>query len=454
MSKPGSGHVRRVTICLAVLLSFLNLLPPGAGAYGPPSGLDSNCSVCHTLDAAEGDANTSYINSSARTFPLIKAYDGLASNQTPEYLGCTFCHYLNEANTVMKPVLNHFQGKLSFHPVGVNFTTDTTTNRLYVSSYGSNSPNELDCVDCHDIDLRGGYPQHNDPLPSNPYMLRGVTVAGEYDGLCRTCHRSDAAVTVKTVSMQLTKHADGAAGRPLVEDDGTVLKTNDPTATAWRTRSPTSAGPATTRTIRRSTSSSTTATKKHKVGAAEVADTAIVGDQCTTVCHYPGDANNSFVTNGHGAAASTYKYKNGVPDATGAIWTGITGCTTCHVVARHRLQAARRANPERGDDRDEVQKRYNLNMPAGVRRRLGLRQPGQAASASSATPATTSTRAAGRAIGCQDCHDEHAEGRRASNNFMIPETIEGRGDVHRPPAARTQDQGRDRAGRPMTRRAS
>jgi hypothetical protein len=420
-----------------VLLSFIAGSPPTVdAAHYPASGDDSVCSACHTLDATEGDANTSYISSSARTFPQIKANDGLPSTSTPQYLGCTFCHYLND-NPAMKPVLGHFQGRLSFHPVGYNFSTHAETLNEYVTSYLSSTANQLDCVDCHDIDLgkpvaaTTGYPDHSNRPVSNPYMLRNVTVASEYDGLCRGCHRSDTTLTVKGVSMQLTKHADGAAGRPLVEDDGTVLRTSDLNGDGVAD----AAGIVDQCRTCHDTHYSTKyklfndGHEKHKAGGSEVADTPIVGDgnNCTTVCHYPGDNNNAasggnFGTYGHGKSQSTYKYKNFVPDSTGNYVTMGMNCTSCHVSLDIATKAHVEPVPSGANDQEKYKNRFNLNIPL---------QSGDNGSVYGNPIWGVCTQChsgydrhvgAGVNVGCQDCHDEHAEGSGATSNvFMIPQ---------------------------------
>ena len=69
---------------------------------------------------------------------------------------------------------------------------------------GSATANETDCVDCHDVALLApGLPtSYVGHAPAgvgvraagqNPYMLRSVTAAGQYDNLCRICHGSAAA---------------------------------------------------------------------------------------------------------------------------------------------------------------------------------------------------------------------------------------------------------------------
>ena len=84
-------------------------------------GAGEACYNCHTLDEKEADLGTSMINKQGRTFPNIKLHDGLPPAQTPENLGCTFCHNDNGHTDRMKPALTHFQGRTSFHPVGYAF---------------------------------------------------------------------------------------------------------------------------------------------------------------------------------------------------------------------------------------------------------------------------------------------------------------------------------------------
>ncbi len=423
-------HLRRgISFAAAFVLLVVMKAPCALGAHYPASGDDSNCSSCHTLDVNEGDANTSYISSAARTFPQIKAYDGLPSNQAPAYLGCTFCHFQND-NTTMRPALNHFQGRLSSHPVGVDFTTPlhTTTNQIYVSSYGSNKPNELDCVDCHDIDLGGGYPQHDTRPANNPYMLRNVTVIGEYDGLCRTCHRSDAPVTVKTVSMQLTKHADGAVGRPLVENDGTVLRTNDLDEDGVAD----AAGIVDQCRVCHDSHYSSKyklfndGKEMHKVGAGEVPDVAITSANCTEVCHYPGDYNNlpagNYGTYGHGKAESTYRYRNGRPDWTGTTRTMGLACTGCHVSLDIGTKPHVEPTPSGANDRERYKNRFNLNINLQATDAGSVYGNPVWGVCLQCHSGYAEHQGGGVAIGCQDCHDEHAEGSGSTSNvFMIPE---------------------------------
>ena len=82
---------------------------------------------------------------------------------------------------------DHFTGKISQHPVGRTFTGGsayTDTQGEYLSSLASNTTDEMDCLDCHDQALiapDGRYMQHQVLPANNPYMLKKVTAAGQYD---------------------------------------------------------------------------------------------------------------------------------------------------------------------------------------------------------------------------------------------------------------------------------
>ncbi|HWR97571.1 MAG TPA: hypothetical protein VN317_04045, partial [Candidatus Methanoperedens sp.] len=421
-----------------------------------------SCYNCHTLDEVQGDPNTSLINKLSRTFPLIKKYDGLPPAQTPANLGCTYCHNDNGHADRMKPALADFQGRTSFHPVGFDFRgAGADTNNEYLSTLGSATDHELDCVDCHDVvacgdgrddpetdavdeggdrepgTSRGGatdkYPEHGAPADpiNNPFMLRSVSAAGEHDALCRICHRSDAAAVVKGVDLQLQAHADNAAGRPLRESDGTVLRTADLNGDGTADTS----GLATTAqcTACHDTHYSTSRRlfndghEQHKTGAGLVPDAPITSGDCTGLCHYAGDWNNAadggtYFKRGHGMALSTYKYKNGVPDASGTEVTMGYACTACHV----GIDPAQKphANDTAGaTNRDRYVKRFNLSGT------LQAKDPGSALGnplfgicASCHQRYEAHRTAGGGAVGCQDCHDEHAEGSGVrANVMMIPE---------------------------------
>ena len=195
--------------CLAALTAVPILLPvPVFAAHDTGEA----CYNCHTLDINEGDPNTSYINKLSRTFPRIKDYDGLPSTSAPANLGCTYCHNDNGRTDKMLPALTHFQGRTSFHPVGYNFNgAGSDTFNEYLSTVGSATNQELDCVDCHDLvneadgqddkattgvdegtdgnpaTSKGGptgkYPEHGAPVHplTNPYLLNKLSEENYYE---------------------------------------------------------------------------------------------------------------------------------------------------------------------------------------------------------------------------------------------------------------------------------
>ena len=142
--------------------------PSGSGCYG-----------CHSLDPAEGEPGTSYIMESSRTLPGLKTANG---GVVPANLGCTYCHNRSTASAKMKGVLPDFAGLpaapiRSQHPVGRTFTDGvkgpayTDTEGYYLSTYASNTANEMDCLDCHEAALiapSGRYMAHADPPRATP----------------------------------------------------------------------------------------------------------------------------------------------------------------------------------------------------------------------------------------------------------------------------------------------
>ncbi|HEY5998073.1 MAG TPA: hypothetical protein VI078_02060, partial [bacterium] len=432
-----------------------------------------SCYNCHTLDERESDPGTSAINRLTRTFPNIKQYDGLPPGQVPQHLGCTFCHNDNGHTDRMKPALSHFKGRTSFHPVGFSFAgRGSETNGEYLSSFGSASSGELDCVDCHDLvaaadgrddpetegidegsdgnaaTSRGGpadkYPEHGPPADpaNNPFMVKSVTAAAEYDALCRTCHRSDAPQAVKGVDLQLLAHADGAPGRPLRERDGTVLRTSDLDGDGV----PDTAGLAVTAqcTACHDTHYSSNRRlfndghERRKTAEGMVADTPVTTGDCTGLCHYAGDWRNpgeggSYVKYGHGMAQSTYKYKGGRPDARGTEVTMGYACTACHV-GIDSAQKPHANDTAGGTDQARYLRAFNLSgtMQAwDVGSAMGNPLVGICLSCHQSYDAHRTESRGG--VGCQDCHDEHAEG-AGENVMMIPETTKVPG-FYRPPLA-------------------
>ena len=315
--------------------------------------------------------------------------------------------------------------------------------------------NELDCVDCHEVTLLaprlpasyvGHAPAGAGARVANPYMLKSVAALGQYDVLCQSCHGSGASSNFKSTGVDIRlgvtvggtpRHGDGTGGaQAIVEDDGTQLRT-------------TAAGGGDQCRVCHDTHYSgkvklfNDGHETHRVGASDVTDTAIVSSDCTTVCHYYGDANDGYLNRGHGMATSTYKYKGGVSDFTAGsdyVTMGM-GCNSCHqILDTSDTSAGRKAHIERptgGSIQQNYKARYNLSLSlqgTDLGSSFGnpvlgvcyfchgayIKHQGDAAN-------TTS--------GCQDCHDEHAEGAGAGVNFfMIPQTSKPTGTYLTAPA--------------------
>jgi hypothetical protein len=433
----------RVSAALALVGVVCLAAPPCAeAAHFVDEG--NGCYSCHSLDAAADEPESKFIASASRTTQQMKAARG---GRAPARFGCTYCHS-RAGNTAMREVLSHFIGKASQHPVGRSIVTGKRTGNAYVSAIDSSSVEESDCVDCHDPGLLDdgtveGAVDHvppDSPLRAgNPLMLRHVTVPGEYDELCRSCHGS-AAPRVKGRSFRVASHGDAAA-TPIREQDGTNLKTTEAGGKAQCTRCHDS----------------------HSSGLVKLlndgheGDAPIVGTDCTAVCHAAGGEGA-----GHGRDASTYRYRDGAVDDAGLPTTMKMGCTACHLAldtGDTSPQRRRHAEtPTGGTIQENYRTRYNLTLPlqewdrgspfgnplVGI---CGACHPG-------AAPHETS---AGK-VGCQDCHDVHGRG-AGSNTFMIPAVSRKSGTygtVTRPTAgtelvtyatARLAGAGGDRAGR-------
>ena len=113
----------------------------------------------------------------------------------------------------------------------------TDTQGEYLSSYGSNTAEEMDCLDCHDAALvapGGYYMAHANPPVNNPYMLLSayVTVGRPVRRPLPLLPRR--AGGRNELEDQGQGHpGDLAPGRPrpanaLAEIDGTLLLTSDP----------------------------------------------------------------------------------------------------------------------------------------------------------------------------------------------------------------------------------
>jgi len=405
----------------------------GAGSGG--------CSACHNLNSTAVEPGTSWIRKNTRTIADIKSFnDGV----TPGKLGCTYCHNRLTASAKMKGVLDHFSGvdgnRTSQHPLGRTYTgagAYQDTNGEYLSSLASNTVNEMDCLDCHDqalvapysvgegiacnpdgqtpgADTAGCYMMHQVPPVNNPYMLKSVTLAGQYDNLCRTCHSATAGINWKGKGkdINVVSHAQGTTtgADPLKEADGTLLLTSDTgkdgTADALA-------------------SQCTGCHSVHSSGNAKLFVSAYGNGAACTTCHLAGDRFNNYTTHGHGKDTAVYQQA-------GQTITLKRPCTACHFamdVTTPNSVGSRKPHAEKspagGSIQEIYQKKFNLNISpltgdAGAD--SGNPEWGICVGCHSLTKYKAHYSVNGVINGCQDCHDEHAEGSGSTSNiFMIPE---------------------------------
>ena len=324
MNIAGLGWLRRsarsspVAILLA-LMALATLLIPGplyALHNNPIVGEDGNlCSHCHGTSSLSGavELNTKYINRSVRTIANMKDALGNPAGPVPDHFGCTFCHN-NPANTQMKGVLGHFTTMPSRHPIGESFNGWTGARSDTKNEYLSNIDGitgvstELNCLDCHDAALLDDDGTGNDyytyhvaraSRAANLYMLKNVTIAGEYDAFCRGCHNTANGVNFKGtgIDISLKSHGDGIVA--LAEADGTPIKV-DP-------------NPDKKCTLCHQGHASTA--KKLFLPTLDPSD----GTKCVD-CHQNGDANNNFEAHGHGMNTSSKGNSMNFD------------CTNCHAV--------------------------------------------------------------------------------------------------------------------------
>lgn len=406
----------------ALLVAGLLLAAPPAARALHFVDEGSACYACHSLNDRTSDPDSSAMAQIARTLLIMKSFNG---GTTPARFGCTYCHS-NPANRVMREALTHFGTKASKHPVGRNFVTGEETNGEYFSTIGSTAGDELDCVDCHDPVLlapdaaEGSYVDHappDDPLRAgNPLMLRRVTAPRQYDEFCRLCHGARAE-PLRGHDLRLRSHADAAAA-PIRESDGTELRT-------------TAAGGPAQCTACHDTHSSG---KVLLLNDGHEGDLAVVSTDCTTLCHYAGDAGESYTRRGHGRELSTYRYRGRDVDfGPGSNYVTMNmACTACHQsLDTSDTSAGRKRHVERptgGSVQDRYRARFNLNLPVqGWDEGSVFGNPlvGICYSCHAVVPPHRSD--AGPAAGCLDCHDEHAEKSGRDNLFMIPVVAKANG---------------------------
>jgi hypothetical protein len=404
------------------LAAALLLAPaPAAALHALPD--EGSCYDCHTLNAGDSDPETSAINSVFGTLGQMRVANG---GRAPERFGCTYCHS-GTPRARMRPVLDDFLlPRPSRHPLGVRFAGERPgkTQNEFLSTVGSSTEGELDCVDCHDETLLapalpdsylGHVPPEDPARAANPLMLRGVTVPGEHDDHCRLCH-ANAGARVKGRELRLAAHADAGPGGPILESDGTRLKT---TAAGGNRQCAACHGTHSSNLVR-------LLNDGHGGGA------AVVGANCTQICHFPGDEggyvderDNAFTRRGHGRPKSTYPYKGGLVNPAGTPKAMGMTCGSCHVALdTGTVGPARKPHvecaPPGATPAERYQRRFNISLPVQNESGGSLFGNPVLGVCEGCHASYDGHRGGGGAVGCLDCHDEHAERSGRANLFMIP----------------------------------
>jgi hypothetical protein len=262
----------------------------------------------------------------------------------------------------------------------------------------------MDCLDCHDAALiapSGRYMAHADPPASNPYMLKNVTVAGQYDDLCRTCHGALAADgnnwKSKGKDIRLTSHLDGRdPANALAETDGTLLLTSDPGKDG---------------TADSLTNQCAGCHETHGSPNASLFTSAFGNGSDCTACHLAGDRYDNYYKHSHGKPLSKYQY--------GGIFMDLAmPCTDCHValdISTTNLAGTRKRHSEKravSGNRDDYKANFNLSKNVNSTdsgTATGNPEWGVCISCHPLATYKAHVSYEGAPRGCQDCHDEHAE---------------------------------------------
>ncbi len=396
------GTVRTAAFAAALALLLHGALAGDARAAHWGTSVD--CYNCHDMNGDNVEPGTYSISKTA--IAESKGH-GWTSGMR---LGCTFCH--RSVNTVIAiaDVLSSFSGDTppgaSRHPVARNFLTNVIDNGVpYLSSDNTAFDGHLDCRDCHDVTLVA-YPNHDNnwlnnvgsagrTRLTNPFALRGVNGLKRYDVLCRNCHGGAGAFTAFTGKaagsaprVVLSSHdngADNAAGA-IRDLDGTRLRTMVEYANNRQC------------SICHDAHESQNAhlfSDGHETDWNGTPETMIDEQtDCTSVCHYRGDATGNYDLHGHGK-----------PRAWDCTVLG-RGCTFCHDPAQpHRP----------GDNNYFVRYRFAAFDGSWLTPSVyGKPLKSVCATCHAEKPLHGPT---DKRVGCVDCHDQHAKS--SDGNVMM-----------------------------------
>ncbi len=392
----------------AVIAATLAVLLHGALARDARAahwGTSVDCYNCHDMNSHNVEPGTYAIS---RTAVAEAKGHGWTSGMR---LGCTFCH--RSVNTVIAitDVLSSFAGATppgaSRHPVARDFTDGSIDNTVpYLSTDNTTFAGHLDCRDCHDVTLVG-YPNHDNnwllnvgaagrTRATNPFALRGVTDLKRFDVLCRNCHGRAGAFYAFTGKdpgsaprIVLSSHDNGVDnGANAIRDlDNTFLRTM------------------VERDYDRQCSICHDAHESqnehlfsdgHEYDWNDNPETYIdERADCTTVCHYRGDAAGNYDIHGHGKPRA---------------WDCTIlnrECDLCHIPNLPHAP---------NDNTYEVRYRFatmdgSWTTPSVFGRAL----KSVCATCHDDKPLHGAT--PDKVVGCLDCHDQHAKS--SDNNVMM-----------------------------------
>ncbi len=389
---------RIVLVTAAVLLFTVAFLVKDAPA-DHSGGLD--CYACHAFSAGIVEPGTASMAKSAMT--EIKTHGW----STGQRLSCTFCH--RSVNVMGIPdVLSDFTiTGVSRHPVSRNYVTQAVDNTAYMSNDNTSFAQHLDCRDCHDTTLTsypdhdngwlsssygGGQPQKN--KATNPYGLRNVTAPKAYDDLCRACHGTGVTTfpsgKVVGKSIGIVTHDNGVdnTANAIKDMDNTQLRTQS----EWVNKRQ-----CTLCHDSHFSANSHLFSDSHELRWDNTPKPAISETtDCTNVCHYRGDAQNSYDTHGHGKTAN---------------WNGVAlnrNCTFCHDATKPHQPAS-----------SDYSTKYRFPTLDNSWLTLSVFQKPIRSVCATCHPAGSYPlhQTSKGSVGCIDCHDQHAK--NSDNNVMM-----------------------------------
>jgi predicted CxxxxCH...CXXCH cytochrome family protein len=394
--KPDRRTVAVAMLLPTLLLALPLLLLPGTASADHGGGQD--CYICHDLSYQYFEAGTKYLNKASMS--ELKNAGWTAGKP----VGCVYCHRSLHAPYITN-VLDSFRGTpypgSSRHPVSRNYVTGSYDNNVFWSGDNSANASHLDCIDCHDPSMTR-VPNHDNAFLvslTNPYGLRSVAANKQYDTFCLLCHGKGKVSfpSGKSIgkSIEVVSHDNAVdnVANAIRDIDNTHLRAQDNTATGYRCSVCHDAHDSGNLHL------FSDGTERNASGLKKTAIDE-KGD-CTTVCHYRGDAAGNYDLHGHGKATD---------------WQGITlgqNCTFCHDSnVPHNMK-------NYAVDNNYMRKYRFSSLDPGWLTPSVFGKPQKSVCGRCHSDKVVHNIQSGGAVGCLDCHDQHAKGSE-NNVMMIP----------------------------------